>query len=159
MRSKRKPKDLSRREFIATSAVVAATATGAAVGSAALLGLEGAALGTPDYMSPEQARGDVDIDFRTDVWSVCVVLYEMISGALPFSADTVSGMLVSVVMDSPALLTDAPYELARLVHRCLEKDPKKRPADVAELAKALAPFAGKPGEAQAHGAKHRLYGS
>lgn len=98
--------------------------------------------GSPAYLAPEQVRDPDAVDARADVWALGVVLYEMIAGAIPFHADTVSGMLVAVVMDRPALLTDAPYELARVVARCLEKDPAARFASVEELARALAPFAG-----------------
>ena len=97
--------------------------------------------GSPAFLAPEQIRG-AEVDARADIWALGALLYNAVSGALPFHADTVSGVLVSVVRDAPALLTDAPYELARLVHRCLDKDPARRPKDVATLAAELAPFAG-----------------
>ena len=102
--------------------------------------------GSPAFLAPEQIRGADGIDARVDVWALGVLLYNAISGSLPFEADTVSGMLVAVVRDAPALLTDAPYGLARLVHHCLDKDPARRPQDVAALAAELAPFAGERGE-------------
>ena len=98
--------------------------------------------GSPAYLAPEQIQDATAVDARTDIWALGVLLYEMIAGSLPFEADTVSGVLVAVVYDAPALLTDAPYALTRIVHRCLEKDPADRPQDVRELAEALAPFAG-----------------
>jgi serine/threonine protein kinase len=98
--------------------------------------------GSPAFLAPEQIEGTHPIDARVDVWALGVLLHDAIAGSLPFEADTVSGMLVAVVRDAPALLTDAPYELARLVHRCLEKDPARRPDDIARLADELAPFAG-----------------
>ncbi len=101
--------------------------------------------GSPAYLAPEQIREPHKADVRVDVWALGVLLFELIAGALPFSAETVSGVLVAVCFDSPPLLTEAPYELARLVHRCLEKDPGRRPRDVGELARALAPFAGPEG--------------
>jgi serine/threonine protein kinase len=101
--------------------------------------------GSPAFLAPEQIQNPGAVDARADVWALGVLLYDLISGALPFEADTLSGVIVAVVYDAPALLTDAPYELARLVARCLEKDPSARPHDVKELAAALAPFAGAEG--------------
>jgi eukaryotic-like serine/threonine-protein kinase len=101
--------------------------------------------GSPAFLAPEQVRGESKVDARADVWALGVLLYAAVSGTLPFEADTVSGVLVAVVRDAPALLTEAPYGLARLVHHCLDKDPARRPQDVAELAAELAPFAGTEG--------------
>jgi serine/threonine protein kinase len=95
--------------------------------------------GSPAFLAPEQIRGG-EVDARADVWALGVLLYNAISGSLPFEADTVSGVLVAVVHDAPALLNEAPYGLARIVHHCLDKDPAGRPRNVAELAAELAPF-------------------
>ncbi|MCW5835821.1 MAG: serine/threonine protein kinase, partial [Labilithrix sp.] len=102
---------------------------------------------SPAYLSPEQIRDPANVDARTDIWALGVILHELVAGRLPFAADTVSGMLVAVAYDEPALLVaeDVPFELARLVRACLAKDPSERPADVAALAKRLAPFAGPEG--------------
>jgi serine/threonine protein kinase len=101
--------------------------------------------GSPAFLAPEQIRDPGAVDARADVWALGVLLYNLVAGTPPFEADTLSGVIVSVVYDAPALLTEAPYELARLVHRCLEKDPARRPQDVKDLAAALAPFAGAEG--------------
>ncbi len=100
---------------------------------------------SPAYLAPEQIRDPLRVDARADVWALGVILHQLISGELPFSADTISGMLVAVAYDEPALLAapDVPYDLARIVHRCLAKDPDARLRDVATLARVLAPFAGR----------------
>ena len=102
--------------------------------------------GSPAFLAPEQIQSPDTVDQRADVWALAVLLYNMVSGALPFTADSLSGVIVAVVYDAPGLLTDAPYELAKIVAQCLDKDPAKRPQSVADLAAALAPFAGAEGE-------------
>lgn len=112
--------------------------------------------GSPAYVSPEQIRDPKNVDHRADVWALGAILYELISGTPPFASDTVSGVMVSVVFDAPPLLTDAPYELARVINQCLAKEPSGRPADVGALAEALAPFAGGDGGRIAERVKRRL---
>lgn len=102
--------------------------------------------GKPSYLAPEQIKDPSSVDHRADIWSVGVILHELISGALPFTADTVSGVLVAVCCDAAPLLSDAPYELARVIHRCLEKDPKDRPASVEDLAVEIGRFLGEDGK-------------
>jgi len=103
----------------------------------------GVVAGTAGYMSPEQASGD-PIDARSDVFSFGVLLYEMLAGARPFTGDSYWSTMRAVVHQEPAPLSrvraDVPPALARLVHRCLEKDPSRRFASGAELQSALAPL-------------------
>jgi len=85
-------------------------------------------LGTPAYMSPEQARGQ-SLDRRTDIWSFGCVLYEMLTGRAPFAGDTISDTLAAVLEHEPdgtMLPADTPVQIRRLLRRCLEKDRKRR---------------------------------
>ena len=89
---------------------------------------QGRLLGTPAYMSPEQARG-LAVDGRTDIWSFGCVLYEMLTGKLAFEAATVSDTIARVLERAPdwTLLPEAvPYNIRLLLRRCLEKDPRDR---------------------------------
>src|SRR6185436_11474685 len=101
------------------------------------------------YLAPEQIRAPETVDARADIWALGVILHEAITGSVPFTADTVSGVLVAICCDKPPLVTDAPYDLARLILRCLDKDPATRPESVEELAHGLAPFAGERGARRA----------
>jgi eukaryotic-like serine/threonine-protein kinase len=92
---------------------------------------EGRVIGTPAYMSPEQARG-TRVDRRTDVWAFGCVLYEMLSGKRPFSGESVSDTLAAVLTAEPdwsGLPPDAPQAITHLLHRCLAKDPTHRLRD------------------------------
>jgi len=90
---------------------------------------EGTIMGTANYMSPEQARG-IDVDARTDLWSLGVVLYEMISGRGPFAAQTATDSISLIVQKDPVPLTryvaDVPAELERIVGKALTKDREER---------------------------------
>ncbi|MGH7330488.1 MAG: protein kinase domain-containing protein, partial [Polyangiaceae bacterium] len=103
-------------------------------------------MGSPAYMSPEQARSAKHVDARGDIYSLGAILYQLLSGYLPFQADSVAGMLVSIVSEPPIPLTEAaphvPSELAEIVMQCLSKDREKRPQSARELGMMLAPFAG-----------------
>ena len=89
----------------------------------------GSLVGTPDYMSPEQARGHA-VDARTDIWALGVLLYEMVADRHPFAGSTRADVLVSVLDHEPAPLTDlaphVPAELQRIVRKALRKDPEQR---------------------------------
>jgi serine/threonine protein kinase len=96
----------------------------------------GVILGTATYMAPEQARGAV-VDKRADIWAFGVVLYEMLTGKQPFAGATVSDTLAAVLKTEPDW--DAiPAKLRRLVHRCLEKNPRLRLRDIGEARVLLA---------------------
>jgi eukaryotic-like serine/threonine-protein kinase len=102
----------------------------------------GLSIGTPQYMSPEQAMGDRDIDARSDIYSLGAVLYEMLAGDPPFLGSTAQAIVAKVITEKPTPLTAArdtvPPMLAATVHRALAKLPADRFASAAELAEALA---------------------
>jgi len=90
--------------------------------------------GTPAYMSPEQARGQV-LDKRTDIWAFGCVLFEMLTGAVAFSGATVSDTVAAVLEREPAwdmLPADTPLRIRQLLRRCLEKDLKRRLRDIGD---------------------------
>jgi serine/threonine protein kinase len=97
-------------------------------------------LGTPAYMSPEQMRSARLVDWRSDIWSLGSVLYELIEGRRPFEAESFSEMCVKVAVDSPAPMVNAPPELQRVILRCLQKSPEQRYPTMAELGADLIPF-------------------
>ena len=95
---------------------------------------DGRILGTPAYMSPEQARGQA-VDKRTDIWAFGCVLFEMLTGRRAFDGDTVTDTLVRVLEREPewaALPPAIPEPVRRLLRRCLEKDPGRRVRDIGD---------------------------
>ncbi len=99
----------------------------------------GAAIGTPHYMSPEQARADKRVDARTDVYALGVVLYECLSGRRPFEGDTALAVLAKILLeDAPALaVPNLPEPVEQFVMSMLAKDPAARPEDGAGVVAGL----------------------
>ena len=96
----------------------------------------GRVIGTPAYMSPEQARGNLT-DHRSDIWSFGCVLFEMLTGKIPFKGDTVSDTLANILQSSPEwekLPGTAPANIKVLLRRCMEKDIQKRLRDIGDAA-------------------------
>jgi serine/threonine protein kinase len=104
----------------------------------------GTMVGTPGYMAPEQVRGLRDLDARTDVWALGVILYEMLTGEMPFANETLGQTLIAIATEPPipieSVAKDLPPGLAGVVHRALEKAPDDRYPDVESFARALEPF-------------------
>ena len=99
------------------------------------------AIGSPAYMSPEQVRSSKTVDARTDIWSLGVVTFELLTGKLPFEADNPAGLALAITTQkAPQLPQAVPKKLAEAVKRCLYRDAERRYADVGELAAALEPF-------------------
>jgi serine/threonine-protein kinase len=104
-----------------------------------------AILGSPYYMSPEQLRASKNVDERADIWSLGVTLYELLTGKRPFQAETLPEIVTHIVLNQPptvrSIRPDVPEELEAIVLRCMRTKPEERYQNVAELARALAPFA------------------
>jgi len=95
----------------------------------------GIVMGTPAYMSPEQARGKA-VDRRCDIWAFGVVVYEMLTGRRPFEGETVSDTIAAILrsdIDWAQLPAETPDELRRLLRRCLERDPENRLQDAGDV--------------------------
>jgi serine/threonine-protein kinase len=102
-------------------------------------------LGSPLYMSPEQARGQKDIDLRTDLWSLGAVLYQALTGRTPYHHITALGQLIiAICSEPPPPVQDfAPWvspEVASIVHRCLQQDPNRRFQSAAQMFEAIRPL-------------------
>jgi serine/threonine protein kinase len=111
-------------------------------GSDSRLTATGVAIGTPAFMSPEQAAGDREIDGRTDLYALGVVGYQMLAGRLPFQAATTASMLMKQITERPTpvnhLRSDCPHDLAATIMSLLEKEPENRLPSAMALSRALA---------------------
>jgi eukaryotic-like serine/threonine-protein kinase len=109
-------------------------------GEASGLTTAGTVMGTPDYMPPEQAQGQ-PADFRSDIYSLGVVLFETFTGRLPFDGDTIMAIVMSHIQKAPpkprALNPRLPADLEAVILRCLEKDPSRRFQKVDEILDSL----------------------
>jgi serine/threonine-protein kinase len=105
----------------------------------------GVVMGSPAYMSPEQVRSSRDVDPRTDIWSLGVILYELLTGVSPFEGETMGATLAMIVADDPppiaARRRDLPPDLVATITRCLARRVNERVKNVGELASSLLPFA------------------
>ena len=119
------------------------------ISKAAVTGLQtktGDVLGSPAYMAPEQMQATKDVDARADIWSLGVVLHQLLAGKMAFSGETLPQLCMAVMNDDPKNLTtiraDIPPPLAAAVLKALEKERDLRYTDVSDFAQAIAPFGG-----------------
>ncbi|HEX3481318.1 MAG TPA: serine/threonine-protein kinase [Kofleriaceae bacterium] len=116
-------------------------------------------LGSPPYMSLEQLRASKSVDPRSDIWSLGVILFELVTGQRPFAGESIADVALTLAVAPIPRLPEGPEALDPVIARCLARDPAQRYQGVAELADALAPFvdpAATDGRTAAHapGASH-----
>jgi eukaryotic-like serine/threonine-protein kinase len=103
-----------------------------------------AKMGSPLYMSPEQMTASRDADSRSDIWALGIILYELVSGKLPFDGEALPEVCIKIATQAPqplrALRPDIPTRIEATIFKCLEKDRNRRYGNVAELAMDLAEF-------------------
>ncbi|RMF60751.1 MAG: hypothetical protein D6743_14540 [Calditrichaeota bacterium] len=117
----------------------------AKVRGGALLTKEHTTLGTAAYMSPEQARGE-EVDHRTDIWAFGVVLYEMLTGRLPFKGDYEAAVIYSILNEAPEPMTNVAPEVERKILKALAKDPADRYQTADEVVSDLQQIGAEPSE-------------
>ena len=111
----------------------------------------GDVIGTLAYMSPEQLSSSRKVDARSDIWSLGVVLYELVCGHRPFNGRSDGDLCLAIMQHDAAAISESSVapEVRAALQRCLQKDRARRYPDVVELAAQLAPVAGGPGHVQA----------
>ena len=129
------------RAFVSDFGIAKALIAAGTARQSATVTQRGVGIGTPAYMSPEQAAGDPATDHRTDVYAFGCLAYEVFAGRSPFHGRSVHETIAAHFNEKPRRLTyyrpDAPPHIARLVARCLEKNPDRRPQSAAELLHVL----------------------
>jgi serine/threonine-protein kinase len=115
------------------------------IGAELALTQETQALGSPLYMSPEAMGSSKNVDARTDIWALGIILYQLVAGRTPFHESTMAQLCTRILTSSPTPLAeyraDAPAGFEAVIHHCLERDRNQRFDNVAALAHALSPFA------------------
>ncbi len=103
--------------------------------------ITGEMVGSPNYVSPEQCRGDRDVDGRADVWSMGMVFYKCLAGAVAYAAPTTSMLLAKIIYEEPTPLAELapslPRDLAAVIQRAVVKDRAQRWSSMAEFAAAV----------------------
>ena len=119
--------------------------TGADLQSATGLTMDRSVLGTPFYMSPKQVRDAKSVDTRTDIWSLGLILHELLSGSPAFEGTTLPGVCAAIAADPPAALRlkrpEVPVEVEAIVLKCLEKAPAQRFQKITETTRRYGPTA------------------
>ena len=116
----------------------------APVGQGELTGTQ-SVVGTPTYMAPEQMKHARSADMRSDIWSMGIVMYQLIEGRPPFQGESFPEVVYKVTTEIPKPPSvKLPVGLSDAIMRCVEKEPTKRPQNAGELAKLIAPFASDP---------------
>jgi serine/threonine-protein kinase len=105
---------------------------------------DGLVMGTPFYVSPEQARGANDLDARIDIWGVGVMLYEMLTGTLPYDGENYNELLSRILLEEPRpmleIVPELPPELVAIVEKAMQKDRNNRYASAEAMLDSLTPF-------------------